>query len=155
MNKRFHEAGKITCPEDVARVTAPYFEDEYQENMLVVTLNVKNDVLAVHHVYRGTVKNVTVRVGELLRPAVVDGAYTMIVVHNHPSGDPIPSAEDMHITREIVLAGKLLDITVLDHLIVGDDRRWHSMREHGNWPDVSTTVYEDWKSQKLAAERSD
>ena len=71
-----------------------------------------------------------VRVGELFKDAVRRNSAAVIIVHNHPSGDPTPSPEDVLVTREIVSAGKLLDIDVLDHLVIGDGR-YVSMRERG------------------------
>ena len=72
-----------------------------------------------------------VRPAEVLRPAVRENAPSIIVVHNHPSGDPTPSAEDVSITRDLVLAGKLLGIGVLDHVVLGSGNRYVSLNEKG------------------------
>jgi DNA repair protein RadC len=70
-------------------------------------------------------------VAEVFREAVIENAPQIIVVHNHPSGDPVPSPEDVQVTRSIVQAGKLLEITVLDHIVIGAQGRWMSLRERG------------------------
>jgi DNA repair protein RadC len=101
-----------------------------QEELRVVLLNTKNHVLRLVTVYVGSVSSSLVRVAELFRDAVRLNASGLILVHNHPSGDPSPSAEDLELTGQVVAAGRLLDIDVLDHLIVGH-HRWISLRERG------------------------
>ena len=81
-------------------------------------------------VYQGSLNSSQVRVGELFRSAVRRNAAAIIVIHNHPSGDPTPSPDDVALTRAIVQAGKLLDIDVLDHLVIGRGR-WVSLKERG------------------------
>jgi DNA repair protein RadC len=101
-----------------------------REELRVVLLNTKNVVLCVRTVYVGNVSAALVRVGELFRDAVRHHAAAIVVVHNHPSGDPAPSADDLHLTAECVAAGRLLDVAVLDHLIVGHDA-YVSLRDRG------------------------
>ena len=101
-----------------------------REELRVVLLNTKNVVLAVETVYRGNVSTSLVRVGELFRDAVRQHAAGLILVHNHPSGDPTPSPDDLHLTAETVAAGRLLDVPVLDHLVIGHDV-YVSMRDRG------------------------
>ncbi|MGZ6294434.1 MAG: JAB domain-containing protein, partial [Candidatus Limnocylindrales bacterium] len=81
-------------------------------------------------VYRGNVSTALVRIGELFRDAVRQHAAALIVIHNHPSGDPTPSPDDLHLTAEAVAAGRLLDVPVLDHIIVGHDA-YVSLRDRG------------------------
>jgi DNA repair protein RadC len=81
-------------------------------------------------VYRGNVSTSLVRVGELFRDAVRQHAAGLILVHNHPSGDPTPSPDDLHLTAETVAAGRLLDVPVLDHLVIGHDA-YVSLRDRG------------------------
>ena len=100
-----------------------------QENLRVVVLNTKYRVLDVVDLYRGTLLSSQVRVAEVFRPAIIANAAAIIVVHNHPSGDPAPSPEDVRVTTALVAAGKLLDIEVLDHVIVGAAGRYISMKE--------------------------
>jgi DNA repair protein RadC len=101
-----------------------------REELRVVLLNTKNVVLAIETVYRGNVSTSLVRVGELFRDAVRQHAAGLILVHNHPSGDPTPSPDDLHLTAETVAAGRLLDVPVLDHLVIGHDA-YVSMRDRG------------------------
>ncbi|MDP2725925.1 MAG: JAB domain-containing protein, partial [Dehalococcoidia bacterium] len=80
--------------------------------------------------YKGSVNTALIRVGEIFREAIRQNCAALIVVHNHPSGDPTPSQEDIRVTEQIVDAGKLLDIEVLDHLVIGQ-QRFVSLREMG------------------------
>ena len=100
------------------------------EELRVVLLNTKNVVLRVVTVYQGNVSSSLVRVGELYRDAVRLNATGAILVHNHPSGDPTPSADDLHLTAEALAAGRLLDIDLLDHLVIGHDA-YVSLRDRG------------------------
>jgi DNA repair protein RadC len=95
-----------------------------------VLLDTKNRVLGIPTIYVGSLNASVMRVGELFREAVRANCAAVIVVHNHPSGDPTPSPEDVSITRQIVEAGKLLDVDVLDHLIIGQ-QRYVSLKERG------------------------
>lgn len=101
-----------------------------REELRVVLLNTKNVVLRVATVYQGNVSSSLVRVGELYRDAVRLNGAGVILVHNHPSGDPTPSPDDLHLTAEALAAGRLLDIDLLDHVIVGHDA-WVSLRDRG------------------------
>ena len=101
-----------------------------REELRVVLLNTKNVVLRVATVYQGNVSSSLVRVGELYRDAVRLNAAGLILVHNHPSGDPTPSPDDLHLTAEALAAGRLLDIDLLDHVVVGHDA-WVSLRDRG------------------------
>ncbi len=101
-----------------------------QEELRVILLNTKNQVLGTPRVYLGNVSSSLVRVAEVLRPAVRENCPSIIVVHNHPSGDPNPSQEDIEVTRDIVKAGALLQIQVLDHIILAR-RGFRSLKEKG------------------------
>lgn len=109
----------MRSPEDVARIHAPEMSLFEQEHVRVVLLDARNRMLASEDVYRGSVHTTNVRVGELFRPAVRANAAGIVLVHNHPSGDPSPSAADIQLTQMMIEAGKLLDIDVLDHLVIG------------------------------------
>jgi len=120
----------IRAPNDVAdRLVLQMGRLEHEE-LRVVLLNTKNVVLRVVTVYQGNVSSSLVRVGELYRDAVRLNATGAILVHNHPSGDPTPSADDLHLTAEALAAGRLLDIDLLDHLVIGHDA-YVSMRDRG------------------------
>lgn len=101
-----------------------------REELRVLLLDTKNVVTAERTVYRGNLAGSSVRVGEVYRDAVRTCAAAIIVAHNHPSGDPAPSGEDLRITGELAEAGRLLDIELLDHLVIGRGR-WSSMRALG------------------------
>ena len=96
----------------------------------MILLDTRNHVIEINEVYRGSLNSSVVRVGEVFTPAVRRNAASLIVVHNHPSGDPSPSPEDISITKELVKAGKILLIEVLDHLIIGQGR-YISLKEKG------------------------
>jgi DNA repair protein RadC len=120
----------VRSPRDVADRLVLQMGRLEREELRVVLLNTKNVVLRVATVYQGNVSSSLVRVGELFRDAVRLNATGVILVHNHPSGDPTPSPEDLHLTAEVLGAGRLLDIQLLDHLVVGHDA-WVSLRDRG------------------------
>ena len=101
-----------------------------QEHLRVILLNTKNEVLGIPEIYKGSVNTSIVRTAELLREAVRQGCPAIIVVHNHPSGDPSPSPEDVSVTKQLIEAGRTLDIEVLDHIIIGQDH-YVSLKERG------------------------
>ena len=101
-----------------------------QEELRVILLDTRNRVLHIDSVYRGSLNTSQVRIGELFRTAIRNNSAAVIVVHNHPSGDPAPSPDDVAVTRAIVQAGKLLDVEVLDHLVIGNGR-FVSLKERG------------------------
>jgi DNA repair protein RadC len=110
---------EVHSPREVYHLVASEMGRLDREHLRVVLLDTKNHVVAVREVYRGTLTASTVRVAELFREAIRENAAALIVVHNHPSGDPTPSPEDVKITAEAAEAGRLLDIEVLDHVVVG------------------------------------
>ncbi len=120
----------IRAPRDVADRLILQMGRLEREELRVVLLNTKNVVLRVATVYQGNVSSSLVRVGELYRDAVRLNASGLILVHNHPSGDPTPSPDDLHLTAEALAAGRLLDIELLDHLVIGHDA-FVSLRERG------------------------
>jgi DNA repair protein RadC len=113
------ERATVRSPQDVANLLRAEMALLEQEHMRVLLLNSKNQVLAMPEVYKGSVNTAQVRVSELFREAIREGCPAIIVVHNHPSGDPTPSRDDIDMTRELIEAGKLLDIEVLDHIVIG------------------------------------
>jgi DNA repair protein RadC len=120
----------IRSPGDVADRLILQMGRLEREELRVVMLNTKNVVLRVATVYQGNVSSSLVRVGELFREAVRVNASGVILVHNHPSGDPTPSPDDLHVTAEALAAGRLLDIDLLDHLVIGHDA-YVSLRDRG------------------------
>lgn len=105
-------------PRDVAEMLA-FLVDEKREHFYAVLLNSANEVMRKALIHIGTLTMSIVGPREIFREAVREGASTIIVAHNHPSGDPTPSPEDIEVTKQLVQAGKLLDIPVLDHIIIG------------------------------------
>lgn len=124
------ERPAIHSPADAAALVQYEMGALQQENLRVINLDTRNRVMNIEKLYVGSLNASTVRIGELFRAAVQRTAASIIVLHNHPSGDPTPSPEDVAMTRSIVQAGKLLDIEVLDHLVIGQGR-WVSMKERG------------------------
>lgn len=124
------ERPTINSPADAAALVQYEMSAFEQEHLRVILLDRRNRVLETVEVYKGSVNSSQVRVGELFKEAIRKNASAMIVIHNHPSGDPTPSPDDVAVTRAIVQAGKLLDVEVLDHLVVGQGR-WVSLKERG------------------------
>lgn len=120
----------IRAPRDVAERLLPDMGRLEREELRVLLLNAKNAVLRQSTVYVGNVSAALVRVAELFRDAVRTHAAGLVIVHNHPSGDPEPSPDDLHLTAEAIAAGRLLDIPLLDHVILAGDG-YVSLRDRG------------------------
>ena len=120
----------IRSPRDVSLLLAAEMGFLEQEHLRVLLLSTKSEVRGIQEVYVGTVNASFIRVSEVLRPAVQANSPSIIVVHNHPSGDPSPSPEDILITRKIASAGQMLDIELLDHIIIGG-QTYLSLKEKG------------------------
>ncbi len=120
----------VRGPNDIAtRLLATVGRAE-REELVVVLLNTKNRVIHCEQVYRGNVSSSVVKVGELFTEAIRRRAAGLVLVHSHPSGDATPSPDDLSLTSAVIAAGKLLDVPVLDHLVLGHDT-WVSMRDRG------------------------
>lgn len=126
-----------------ANITSPeaameYFRDNIytpfdhclQEELWLLMLNTKNVVTQQAMIYRGTISTMIVRPAEVFRPAIAANATAILLAHNHPSGDPTPSPEDVQVTRSLVEVGQLLGVELLDHIVVGIERSV-SLKEHG------------------------
>jgi len=124
------ERPQVRTPADAANLLMPDMGLLEQEQLRVILLDTRNRVVGVPTLYVGSLNTAVVRVSEVFREPIRQSAAAIIVAHNHPSGDPSPSPEDVSLTREIVSAGKLLDIEVLDHLIIGQ-QRFVSLKERG------------------------
>ena len=120
----------IRTPADIATLLLAGMGALDREELRVVLLDAKNHVLGVRTVYVGNVSASVVRVGELFRDAVREMASGVVLVHNHPSVDPTPSPDDLHLTAEALAAGRLLDIDLLDHVVIGRDG-FVSLRDRG------------------------
>ncbi len=119
---------QITSPADVAGLLQLEMGHLDKEHLRTVILNTKNHVLKIETVTIGSLNSAGVRIAEVFREPIKLNAAAIIVVHNHPSGDPTPSPDDILLTKQLIQAGQLLDIDVLDHLVIGQ-ARWVSMRE--------------------------
>lgn len=117
-------------PADLADYLGPELSELAQEQLRAVLLDTGNRVLATCLVYQGGLNATVIRLADCFREAVARGAAAVILVHNHPSGDPTPSPEDVRLTAEAARAGDLLGVDLLDHLVIG--RSAHvSLRERG------------------------
>lgn len=123
----------INSPQDVANLLSAEMASLDQEHFRVLLLNTRNQVVGVSEVYKGNVSSAVIRAGEVFQEAVRSNSPAIVLVHNHPSGDPTPSEDDVHVTQQLVEAGKLLDIEVLDHIIIGqaDYGLFVSLKERG------------------------
>lgn len=122
----------VHSPADVASYLGPELAGLAQEQLRVVLLDSKNHVVGVHMVYQGGLNATVIRLADCFREAVRAGAAAIIMVHNHPSGDPTPSTEDARLTGEASRAGDLLGIDVLDHVVIGRlGAGYVSLRERG------------------------
>jgi DNA repair protein RadC len=119
---------QIGSPRDIANLFMAEMAQLDREHMKVVLLNTKNRVLGTENLYVGSLNAAIVRPAEVFRAAIRRNCAAIAVVHNHPSGDPTPSPEDVAITRRLVQIGKSMEIDVVDHVVIGQGR-WVSMRE--------------------------
>jgi DNA repair protein RadC len=120
----------IRSPADLAQLMMAEMAPLEQEHFRTVLLDTRNRVLHTHTLYIGSLNASHVRISEVFRLAVTYSAAALIVCHNHPSGDPTPSPEDVEVTRQLVAAGQMMDVELLDHLIIGQ-QRFVSLRERG------------------------
>jgi DNA repair protein RadC len=131
---RLHEPSEerpaINSPADAAALVQYDMSLLEQEHLKVMLLDTRNRVLEIVEVYHGSVNSSQVRISEVFRPAIQRMAPAIIALHNHPSQDPTPSPDDVQVTRAMVQAGKLMDIEILDHLIIGGNR-FVSLKERG------------------------
>jgi DNA repair protein RadC len=121
---------RVTSPAEAADLLIPEMMYLEQEHLRVLLLNTRNRVLRTATIYIGSLNTSVIRVGEIFRAAIRENAAALIVAHNHPSGDPTPSPEDVRVTRELHRAGQLLGIDVLDHIVIGQ-QRFVSLKECG------------------------
>lgn len=130
LGEKRKERSIVTCPEDAADYAAPRLRYENREHMCALLLNAKNHIIAWETISIGSLTASVVHPREVFKPAIVKGAVSIILVHNHPSGDPTPSKEDIEVTARMVQVGKVMDIPVFDHIIVGGDK-FVSLKEKG------------------------
>ena len=121
---------RITSPADAANLLMSEMMLLEQEHLRVILVDTRTRVISAPTIYVGSLNSSVFRVGEMFRAAIKENAAALIVAHNHPSGDPSPSPEDIKVTRQLIESGKLLGIAVLDHIVIGH-RRFVSMKERG------------------------
>lgn len=121
----------IHSPEEAAKFATGEIGDEDREVLLLMVLNTKNEVVACHRCHVGSLNASIVHPREVFKTAILNNAASIIVAHQHPSGDVSPSREDIAITQRLVECGQMLGIEVLDHAIVSKDGRFTSLKEKG------------------------
>ena len=121
----------MRTPSDAARVLSQYIGEQDREVFVAVFLTVRHRILGLHTVSIGCVTSSLVHPREVFKAAIVPGAAAVVIAHNHPSGDPEPSAEDIALTRRLASAWQLLGIEVLDHIVVGECGSFVSLKERG------------------------
>jgi DNA repair protein RadC len=121
----------IHTPADVSMLLGVEMAFLDQEHLKVVLVSSRNQVMAIKDVYKGSVSSALVRVAELFQEAIRQNAPSIVLVHNHPSGDPTPSPDDVALTKQAVEAGQLLNIEVLDHIVIGDGGKYFSLKKVG------------------------
>lgn len=121
----------IKSPEDVAQVGKEFMRihEEPEEYMYMICMNTKNKIIGVFEISHGTANSSIVRPREVFQKALLANAVSIILLHNHPSGDPKPSREDIDVTKRLTEAGRVLGVDVLDHIIIGDT--YVSLKEKG------------------------
>lgn len=123
--------GLVKTPRDVWNRWGPEMAALGSEQVRVISLNSRGKVIGEKTLYEGTVHGAQVRVAEVLREPIVRGATQMIMIHNHPSGDPTPSAPDLDLTNDIEIAAGHMQIEFIDHVILGASERFTSLRDKG------------------------
>jgi DNA repair protein RadC len=125
------ERPNMEAPAQAAPILRQYIGDIDREVFVLAMLTVRHRVLGLHTVSVGCLTASLVHPREVFKPAILSGSAALVIAHNHPSGDPEPSAEDLALTRRLAAAGSLLGIEVLDHLVIGEAGRFVSLRERG------------------------
>ena len=120
---------QFCSPDDAAKIVTPLLRAEPSEVMLALLLNTEHRLIGVTVVGRGGIDHVPAEPREVFRTAILANAATVLLAHNHPSGDPEPSQPDLDVTRRLAAAGRLLGIPLLDHLVIGDSGRYVSIRD--------------------------
>lgn len=122
------EVKVIHGPDDVADYAMPHMRFLKNENFVIMNLNTKNHIIGCDTITTGSLQASIVHPRDVFRSAIVHNAACIIAIHNHPSGDPAPSHEDICVTQRLVKAGKIMDIPLLDHIIIGNEQ-WVSLKE--------------------------
>ena len=119
---KWYSNKQITSPEDIASIYAPLLRDELQEKFYIICLSSANRIIRHELLFVGTINASLVHQREIFKTAINNNAVSIILLHNHPSGNTEPSSEDINVTRKIIEAGKILDVKVFDHIIIGGNK---------------------------------
>ena len=125
-----HNPSSVFSPKQVADIFMPHLHFRDREHFMILMLNTKNKAIGINTVSIGSLCASIVHPREIFKPAMIAGSASIILVHNHPSGDPSPSQEDLEVTKRLVDGGNLLGVAVRDHVIIGEGV-WYSFREKG------------------------
>lgn len=120
----------VKSPKDSYNLLKHFLEDKDREYFIVAALDIKNQPVSVHVCHVGSLNSCIVHPREVMKTAILSNAASIMVGHNHPSGNSTPSSEDIEVTKRLVEAGKIIGIELLDHIIVGDDN-YVSLKEKG------------------------
>lgn len=139
-----HESPKLDNPEAIARLLRDQNRSNTVETFQIVLLNTRRRLIRIEQISQGSLDTLLVHPREVFRPAIAASAAAVVLVHNHPSGDPAPSEADIRVTRELIRAGRVLKIDVLDHLIIGRatadrPRDYSSLRELGYFTETESS----------------
>jgi DNA repair protein RadC len=123
----------VRSPEDCAQAARMFFEYEEMpsEHFCILTLNTKNKIVGAHTIFVGSLNASIVHPREVFQACLLNNAASFVALHNHPSGDPTPSREDIEVTKRLDECGRIMGIELLDHLIIGDNLRYVSLKEKG------------------------
>lgn len=124
---------QVSHPSSAAEILNTYLAGADREHFVALLLNTKNRVIGLHTISVGTLSASLVSPREVFKAAIVGNAAAIVLGHNHPSGDPTPSPQDIQVTRTLRKAGELLEIPVLDHIVLGDDGRYISLKQTEGW----------------------
>lgn len=122
---------QIKSPEIAAEIAQHYIGDEDREVFLVMCLDTKNKINAIHRAHVGSINASVIHPREIFKCALLNNSFSLLCFHNHPSGDPTPSPEDIEVTKRLKESGLILGIEVLDHIIIGK-HKFVSLREKGH-----------------------
>lgn len=125
-----YEPRKITSPKDAVKLAKKFLENLDREQVINIFLNSKNEFTAVEIVSIGSLNASIIHPREIFKGAISSNSASLIIAHNHPSGNPNPSKEDINITKRLIECGELLGVDVLNHIIIGNDDRYYSMKEN-------------------------
>ena len=141
----------IKQPSDVTELAKSYLQGVDREHFIILMLDTKNKLIGINTVSIGSLNSAIVHPREDFKPAILANANSIILAHNHPSGNPKPSLEDIKITERLIEGGKILGMEILDHIIIGEEgyNGYYSMKEHANI--ILVCIFYRWQDNKQSA----